>query len=108
MAIMVTTVLLVESDGNTSPCHACRYVSCIPFPFQDDKWWYCDDCDQVIADLYRATDGSGIYDQIDLTCPSGVVTEVVIAEDNLTDREEVRRKLPSYCREFCDDVFVSN
>ncbi|EED94376.1 predicted protein, partial [Thalassiosira pseudonana CCMP1335] len=30
--IMVTTALLVESDGGASPCSGCRYVSCVPFP----------------------------------------------------------------------------
>jgi membrane associated rhomboid family serine protease len=30
--IMTTTVLLVDSDGATSPCSECRYVSCVPFP----------------------------------------------------------------------------
>lgn len=30
--IMTTSVILVNSDGATSPCSACRYVSCVPFP----------------------------------------------------------------------------
>lgn len=30
--IMTTTIILVESDGATSPCNGCRYVSCVPFP----------------------------------------------------------------------------
>jgi len=30
--IMTTTVLLVQSNGGSSPCPACRYISCIPFP----------------------------------------------------------------------------
>lgn len=39
--IMVTTILLVESAGGNSPCNACRYISCVPFPpWSADKWWY--------------------------------------------------------------------
>ena len=54
--IMVTTVILIQSDGVTNPCHGCRYISCVPFPPRaDDKWWYCDDCDIVTADLFRST-----------------------------------------------------
>lgn len=108
VAIMVSSVLLAESDGTTSPCHACRYVSCIPFPFGEDKWWYCDDCDFVTADLFQATNGSGIYELIELTCPDGNLTEITIHEEGYTDREKVRRELPSYCREYCEDVFVPN
>ena len=108
ITIMVTTVLLSQSDGSTSPCHGCRYVSCIPFPFREDKWWYCDDCDFVTADLFLATDGSGVYDFIEMTCPNDVLAEIMIVEDGLTTRDQVRRELPHYCRKYCDDVFVSN
>jgi membrane associated rhomboid family serine protease len=30
--IMTTTIILVQSDGTTSPCSSCRYFSCVPFP----------------------------------------------------------------------------
>jgi hypothetical protein len=107
--IMVTTVLLIQSDGFTSTCHGCRYISCVPFPFSaEDKWWYCDDCDSVTADLFVAANGSGLYEQIELQCPDGSVEEIVITQDGLTDKEEVRRELPSYCRAHCEDVFISN
>lgn len=108
VAIMVSTVLLVQSDGSTSPCNACRYVSCIPFPFGEDKWWYCDDCDFVTADLFQATNGSGLYEVVELTCPDGNLTEIAIHEEGYTEREDVRRELPSYCRQHCDDTFASN
>jgi membrane associated rhomboid family serine protease len=40
IAIMVTTVVLVQSDGVSSPCHGCRYISCVPFPpAVEEKWW---------------------------------------------------------------------
>ena len=106
VAIMVTTGLLVQSDGLTSPCPGCRYISCVPFPFSaDDKWWYCDDCDSVTADLYIASNGSGLYEEIDLQCPDGSIESIVISDDGLTKTEDVRRQLPSYCREYCDEVF---
>lgn len=104
--IMVTTVLLVQSDGITSPCNGCRYISCVPFPFgSDEKWWYCDDCDFVVADLYESSNGSGLYEQIDLTCPNGAIMDIDITQDGFTDREKVRKELPSYCREHCGDFF---
>lgn len=109
VTIMVTTVVLVQSDGVSSPCHGCRYISCVPFPFSaEDKWWYCDDCDSVTADLFVAANGSGLYEQIELKCPDGSVEEIVISQSDFTDKEEVRRELPSYCRAHCEDVFISN
>lgn len=30
--IMTTTIILAQSDGTTSPCSSCRYISCVPFP----------------------------------------------------------------------------
>ncbi|KAG7364056.1 rhomboid family protein [Nitzschia inconspicua] len=107
IAIMVTTVVLVQSDGVTSPCPGCRYISCIPFPPNaKEKWWYCDDCDVVIADLYQSS--GGLYEQINLFCPNGEVEEIQIAGDGIHDKEVLRRALPSYCRAHCDEVFASN
>jgi hypothetical protein len=106
IAIMVTTVILVQSDGVSSPCHGCRYISCVPFPpATEDKWWYCDDCDVVTADLFRATDGTGLYEQINVHCPNGVTEEIIISEDGINDKEVLRRALPAYCRAHCDEVF---
>jgi hypothetical protein len=107
IAIMVTTGLLADSDGVTSPCHGCRYISCVPFPPGDDKWWYCDDCDAVQADLFVSSSGSGLYTEIDITCPDGSIKDVIIAEDELYERSDVRKELPAYCREYCDSVFTN-
>lgn len=108
IAIMVTTVILVNSDGVTSPCPGCRYVSCVPFPPNaQDKWWYCDDCDVVTADLFQAGDGSGLYEEIDLNCPNGEVVEIAILDANITDKEVLRQALPGYCRMHCDEVIAS-
>eukprot|EP00980_Cylindrotheca_fusiformis_P012106 scaffold2923_cov121-Cylindrotheca_fusiformis.AAC.16 len=107
MSIMITTGLLADSDGVTSPCHGCRYISCVPFPpGVDEKWWYCDDCDGVQADLFVDSNGSGLYTEIDLTCPDGTVTDIGIVDDGHYDRSSVRKALPEYCRQHCDSVFT--
>jgi membrane associated rhomboid family serine protease len=106
--IMVTTGLLADSDGITSPCHNCRYISCVPFPPGDDKWWHCDDCDTVEADLFVSSNGSGLYTEIDVTCPDGSIKDIYIAQDNIYDKSEMRRSLPDYCRKNCDSVFAEN
>jgi membrane associated rhomboid family serine protease len=104
--IMITTVLLVGSDGSTSPCPSCRFISCVPFPIgTENKWWNCDDCDFAVADLIKLHATSVNYDRIDLTCPNGEISFIDIAEEQLADREVIRRKLPKYCRANCDDVF---
>jgi membrane associated rhomboid family serine protease len=108
ISIVVTTIVLANSDGTTSPCNGCRYISCVPFPFREEKWWYCDDCDFVSADLYAASDGSGLYETIDITCPGGNVTEVAIAKDGITSKEVLQKRLPTYCRDYCADVFASH
>lgn len=108
IAIMVTTVVLVQMDGTTSPCPGCRYISCVPFPPNAvDKWWYCDDCDTVTADLFRAGDGSGMYEQINVHCPNGAVEEIVISEDGIDDKDVLQKALPGYCRAHCATAFSS-
>ncbi|CAB9516058.1 Inactive rhomboid protein 1 [Seminavis robusta] len=104
--IMITTVLLVGSDGATSPCPSCRYVSCVPFPFgAENKWWNCDDCDFAVADLVKLHATSVAYDRIDLTCPDGEIALIDITTENISDREEARGMLPKFCRDHCADVF---
>lgn len=109
IAIMATTIVLVQSDGVTSPCHGCRYISCVPFPPNaDEKWWYCDDCDVVTADIFQSIDGTGLYEQVNINCPNGDVEEIPIADEGIYDREELRRLLPSMCRNQCDEVYGTN
>mmetsp|Transcript_6455 Transcript_6455/g.9308 ORF Transcript_6455/g.9308 Transcript_6455/m.9308 type:complete len:336 (-) Transcript_6455:98-1105(-) len=106
LLIMITTVILVESDGATSPCHACRYVSCIPFPpLKENKWWYCDDCGSVAADANKVNEQAEFFDSLDLTCPDGQIERISIAAEMITDQEVIRRKLPAYCRNFCESVY---
>ena len=106
IAIMATTIVLVQSDGVTSPCNGCRYISCVPFPPNaDEKWWYCDDCDIVTADIFQSTDGTGLYEQVDINCPNGEIEQIPIDDEQIYDKEELRRLLPSLCRNQCDEVF---
>ena len=105
---MITTVLLVGSDGQTSPCPSCRYVSCVPFPFgTENKWWNCDDCDFAVADLVKLHATSVNYDRIDLTCPDGEIEFIVITSEQISDREKIRSNLPKYCRDNCEEVYAS-
>lgn len=104
--IMVTTVwLATTSDPTESPCDGCRYVSCVPFPFfQEDKWWYCDDCDFVTADLFKNAGGTA-YERIELTCPDETVEMIDISADMLSTNNDVGKRLPTYCRDHCDSAF---
>jgi membrane associated rhomboid family serine protease len=105
--IMVTTVWLATSDTGTTPCSGCRYVSCVPFPFwQEDKWWYCDDCDFVSANFYKNTNEDNFYDRIELTCPNKEVETIDISGEFRSERDDVILALPSYCRDYCNNVFA--
>ena len=108
LLIMVTTVLLVGSDGATSPCSACRYISCVPFPFgTENKWWNCDDCDFAIADLVKLHATSVAFDRIDLTCPNGDISLIDISQEQISDGSAVQNDLPKYCRAHCEDHFAN-
>jgi membrane associated rhomboid family serine protease len=128
--ILTTTVLLIQSDGETSPCSSCRYISCVPFPpwseskfgilsfillvkksslsvrlSHVDKFWYCDDCDQVTADARKNDPMSLFFDEMDLTCPDGTLETVDISSQRLEESSEIRSNLANYCRQYCDDIF---
>ncbi|KAL3807618.1 hypothetical protein ACHAXA_008628 [Cyclostephanos tholiformis] len=105
--IMITTGVLVDLDVGKSPCPGCRYVSCVPFPpwaGEDNKWWYCDDCSKVTADAIL--DSSGYY-SLSMTCPDGVIQEIDLSDQLVTDRQWIQRQLPTMCRKYCDQVFSS-
>ena len=102
--IMMSTAWLASSEVGENPCPNCRYFSCIPFPWWDeDKWWHCDDCDRVTADLYRS--GTDFYDSISLTCPNKEVQFIDVSGDGIATSDEMRTSLPDYCRDFCTEVF---
>jgi len=102
-AIMVTTIILLEGDGITSPCPKCSYVSCVPFPpWQDDaqKWWYCDDCGNISADA-RVSKETGLFDALFLHCPDGNTKTVELFDEATDDKEALQNRLPTFCKQYC-------
>ena len=101
-SIIITLVVLLQSDGESSPCPNCFWISCVPFPpWRDDdsKWWYCDDCGKVTADLVQDP-----QPHLDLYCPAGGTMSVDLSNTTDLSRTTLQKKLPSYCREFCPDI----
>jgi membrane associated rhomboid family serine protease len=102
--MLTSTIYLATSQVGDNPCPNCRYISCVPFPFHK-PWWSCDDCSFVMADLFKKNVNDTYYDRIELTCPDQTLESISIASDQWTTREQVQKRLPSYCREHCDSVF---
>lgn len=105
--IMITTAVLVDSNGTGSPCINCRYISCVPFPpwaNEDNKWWYCDDCARVTADA--KLDSRGYY-SLAMSCPDGVIENIDLSDTAVTDRQWIRKQLPDICRKNCDNLFAT-
>jgi len=103
--IMVSTVWLATSNPGESPCDNCRYISCVPFPFfAEKKWWYCDDCDFATATLSSQGD---IWTTVELNCPDESIQTIDITSEQIkiSNKKDVERNLPTYCREYCDSVF---
>ena len=101
--IITTTIILLQGDGETAPCPNCMWLSCVPFPPwkpQGDKWWYCDDCGRVSAEIVEKP---SLHLQLD--CPGGTSVAVGL-ETETADREKLEDELPAYCREFCSDSFL--
>lgn len=99
--IIITTVILLQGDGETAPCPNCMWLSCVPFPpweSQGDKWWYCDDCGRVSAEIVESP---SLHLQLD--CPGGTSVAVGL-ESEQVDRAKLEDELPGYCREFCPNV----
>jgi membrane associated rhomboid family serine protease len=95
-----TIVLLWQlDDAMTTFCPNCRYISCAPFPFwKQDKWWYCDGCSSVTANLITASDGSA---ELEIDCPYGD-TATVIFDSGESSPEMVEPQIESLCRQLCD------
>lgn len=99
--IITTTVILLQGDGETAPCPNCMWLSCVPFPpwnSQGDKWWYCDDCGRVSAEIVESP---SLHLQLD--CPGGTSVAVGLETEEV-NREEIEDDLPGYCRDFCPIV----
>lgn len=107
VGIMVSVAVLVGSDGGSSPCHGCRYVSCVPFPpGAAEKWWYCDDCEVVSAEANKDDPNNPeLFSSLDLTCPDGVIEPINISHLSMTQSEEIRQHLPSLCRDYCESIY---
>jgi hypothetical protein len=99
IVIIVTLILLLRSDGLTTPCSSCTWLSCVPFPpweGESEKWWYCDDCGRVTADIVLEPTA-----HLDLYCPSGPMATVDLSDQESIDRDELKKNLASFCRMYC-------
>lgn len=97
--IVVTLVILLQGDGESTPCPKCTWLSCVPFPPWEgdkDKWWYCDDCSRVTAELVSTPSI-----QLELDCPSGAIATIDLGNVSDVNREKLQRELPTFCREYC-------
>jgi hypothetical protein len=104
--IAITLVILLNGDGETTPCPGCTWLSCVPFPpweGDNDKWWYCDDCGRVTAELVSSPEL-----HLELECPNGNFATVDLSGLMSINRDKLQRKLPSYCRHYCPFADVSN
>ena len=100
IGIIVAAIILLRGDGATTPCPSCTWMTCVPFPpWKDygDRWWYCDDCGRVTADIITYPSP-----HLAIDCPDGTSVPVEIAAD--FDRDALERDLPDYCRQYCPDV----
>jgi hypothetical protein len=103
ISIIITAVILLEGDAESTPCPNCTWLSCVPFPpweSQSDKWWYCDDCGRVTAEIIQSP---SLHLQLD--CPDG--TNVAVGLDDSVggvDHDKLEKELPSYCREYCPNI----
>lgn len=99
-SIITTIVVLMNGDATETPCPNCTWLSCVSLPPWADstsKWWYCDDCGRVMADVVSEPSLHLV-----LHCPSGVLATVELDPDESKfDRAVVQKHLPSYCREYC-------
>jgi hypothetical protein len=101
IGIIIALILLLGGDGTTTPCPSCSWLSCVPFPPWEDqasKWWYCDQCGTVTAEIIQEP---SVHLQID--CPGGVSVSVGLENGEEDDRSSLEEALPAYCRQFCPE-----
>jgi hypothetical protein len=104
--IITTLVVLLLSNGTTTPCPNCTWLSCVPFPpweSDDTKWWYCDDCGRATADIVSAPTL-----HLELDCPNGSTVNVPLGSQEDYDRNSLQKSLPTYCREYCYETTEDN
>jgi hypothetical protein len=101
VAIISTLIVLLRSDGVSTPCPKCTWLSCVQFPPWEDassKWWYCDDCGRVTADIVI---DSVSVPRLDMFCPSGIVAQVELGVEELSDHVQLKKNLATICRSYC-------
>jgi membrane associated rhomboid family serine protease len=104
IGMIVATIVLFEGDGQTTPCPNCTWLSCVPFPpwaGQLDKWWYCDDCGRVVAEIVTSPSL-----HLELECPGGSSIAIDLDPNEEINRAELEKNLPTYCREYCPTTDV--
>ena len=100
LGIIVALIILFNGDGQTTPCPECTLLSCVSFPPWNDynnRWWYCDDCGIVTAEIT-----SNPSPHLAIDCPDGSSVPVEIGTEY--DRAQLERELPGFCRQFCPNV----
>lgn len=101
--IIIAAIILLEGDGETTPCPNCTWLSCVPFPpweNNSNKWWYCDDCGRVTAEIIHDND---LY--LQLKCPNGASARMSLdPTQGDPDRHDLEKRLPSFCRALCLDI----
>lgn len=104
ITLAVALIILLEGDGETNPCPSCTWLSCVPFPpwaGETDKWWYCDNCGTVTADIVTTPN---LY--LSMSCPDGTTLPIPLDSESTPSRSNLENQLPTYCREYCLDINV--
>ena len=100
VTLTATLIVLLQGDGETNPCPNCTWLSCVPFPPWRDathKWWYCDECGRVTADLVSEPEL-----HLDLHCPeSDTIVSVNLTDMGDVTRSTLQKNLPTFCRYYC-------
>jgi membrane associated rhomboid family serine protease len=107
--LVASTLLLAKGQKGEVVCKNCRYVSCVPFPWWDDKndnngtdsrWWHCDDCDfaPLKSDVYYR---ENVTTLVNMTCPNDEVVTIDLLTPNV-DMDEIDKDLGGYCRQYCE------
>ena len=94
--------LVNRSDGFHSVCPECGIISCVPFPFwTENKWWYCDGCDQVLGGARRTNESYPYYAHAEMFCPNGDLWVFNITDQQYTDTKDISLAMSKWCRANC-------
>lgn len=103
VSLIIILVILLQSGGSeqSTPCPGCTWLSCVPFPpweSEANKWWYCDDCGRVTAELVTHNE---TFLTLELDCPNGLIASIDLPTEPTINRARLQRNLPLYCRQYC-------